>query len=78
MTSSIVYKDCRLTKEGAVDIILTVQMDLFGRPSPCVVTEDGISCMIGGTDTDSVEEIFQYQVALHPEYVARDVWTVRT
>jgi hypothetical protein len=76
MTESIVYIDCRLTKDGAKDVVLTVQRDSFGRPSPCLVTEDGRSSMIGGADIESVEQIFQYQVAQYPGYAVRDVRTL--
>ncbi len=64
MTNSVVYICSRLTKNGADDITLSVQRDLMGRPSPCLVTENGKSTMIGG-DIESLEEMFQYQVNLH-------------
>ncbi len=77
MTSSVVYICCRLIKDGADDIILIVQRDSFGRPSPCLVTEDGKSSMIGG-DIEGVEQMFQYQVAMHPGYVVNGLSRLTT
>ncbi len=72
MTNPVVCIACRLEKDGADDITLIVQRDSFGRASPCLLNEDGRSSMIGG-DIDSVEQIFQYQIAMRRGYVVQDV-----
>jgi hypothetical protein len=62
----------RLTKEGAKDINLLVHSYYVGRPSPCVVIRDWVNQgMIGGC-IESVEQIFDLEVAKHPDYTVRE------
>jgi len=68
MKQIVVGMRCRMVKEGVPDIDLLVHCDLYGRPSPCVVIEDESTSLIGG-HIETVEQIFQYQIAKHQGYV---------
>jgi len=76
MAETVVYINCKLVRDGAKDIDLTVHSYLVGRPSHCIVIiEDGNGRLIGG-DLESVEQSFQDQVANHPGYVVKGQWNI--
>jgi hypothetical protein len=55
--------------DGTNEIDLHVHRFYVEQSSPCVVRENQTSCgLIGGT-IESIEEIFQLQIAKHPGYV---------
>jgi len=57
----------KLTKDGAKDIALLVHSYYLGRPSPCVVIEDGVNLGLTGGHIESVEQMFQIVVNNHPD-----------
>jgi hypothetical protein len=61
----------RMVKQGSKDIDLMVDSLFEGRLSPCLVTEDWVNRSLIGGDIESIEQIFQYEVAKHPEYVVK-------
>jgi hypothetical protein len=62
----------RLARDGAKDIDLLVYSYYVGRPSPCVVIEDWVNGGLIGGSIESVEQIFQFQVAKHPGCVIKE------
>jgi hypothetical protein len=62
----------KLVKDGAKDIDLLVHSYYLGSPSPCVVIEDWVRKDVIGGHIDSVEQMFQQQVATHPGYVVKE------
>ena len=66
----------KLTKDGAKDISLLVHSYYLGRPSPCVVIEDGLGLGLTGGHIESIEQIFQIVVSNHPGYIVRESMTL--
>jgi hypothetical protein len=62
----------KLAKDGAEDIDLLVHSYYIGRPSPCVVIVDWVNKGMIGGHIESVEEIFQLQLAKHPGYTIKN------
>jgi hypothetical protein len=58
-----------LSKDGAKDIDLLVHSYYVGRSSPCVVIEDWVNKGLIGGAINSIEQIFQLEIASHPGYV---------
>jgi hypothetical protein len=66
----------KLTKDGAKDIALLVHSYYLGRPSPCVVIEDGVNLGLTGGHIESVEQMFQIVVNNHPGYTVQERMTL--
>jgi len=62
----------KLAKDGEKDIDLLVHSYYVGRPSPCVVMEDWVNRGVIGGSIESVEQIFQLQIAKHSGYVLKE------
>lgn len=71
MPQAIVAIIGKLAKSGSKDIDLIVHSHRMGSPSPCVVIEDFSGPRGIGGSIQSLEQIFQLQVANHPGYVVK-------
>jgi len=60
-----------LAKSGAKEVDLLVHSYFLGRPSPCVVIVDWVNKGVVGGAIDSIEQIFQLEIANHPGYVVK-------
>jgi hypothetical protein len=62
----------KLTKDGAKDIDLLVHSYYIGHPSPCVVITDWSTRSGIGGSIDSLDQIFDIEVAKYPGYVVNE------
>jgi len=62
----------RLAKDGAKDIDLVAHRYYINQSSPCVVIEDWADRHGIGGSIETVEEIFELEVAKHLGYVVKD------
>jgi hypothetical protein len=72
MQETTVGVHAKLTKDGAKEVDLLVHSCFFGRPSPCRVLVDWVEQSVTGGSIESLEQMFQYQVAKFPGYVVQD------
>jgi hypothetical protein len=66
----------KLTKDGAKDITLLVHSYYVGRPSPCVVIENGVNLGLTGGHIESLDQMFQIAVNKHPGYMVQERMTI--
>jgi len=66
----------KLAQNGAKDIGLLVHSYYVGRPSPCVVIEDGVSLGLTGGNIQSLEQMLQIAANRHPGYVIQERLTI--
>jgi hypothetical protein len=62
----------RLVKEGENDVNVFVHSYYVGRPSPCVIIENGVNLGLIDGHIEDVDEIFQYELARHPGYCVKE------
>jgi hypothetical protein len=62
----------KLTKDGAKGIALLVHSYYLGRPSPCVVIEEGVNLGLTEGHIESLEQMFQIVVDNHPGYTVQE------
>lgn len=72
MQETTVGVHAKLTKDGAKEVDLLVHSCFFGRPSPCRVVVDWVEQSVTGGSIESLEQMFQYEVAKFPGYVVQD------
>jgi hypothetical protein len=72
MSEVIVGVRGRLVKDGAKDIDLVVHRHYLNQSSPCVVIEDWADRRGIGGSIQTVEQIFELELAKHPGYVVND------
>jgi hypothetical protein len=66
----------KLSRDGAKDVDLLVHSYYLGRPSPCVVIEDGVNLGLTGGHIESLEQRFQTAVNDHPGYTVHERITI--
>jgi hypothetical protein len=71
MKETTVAISCTLTTENRNDIDLVVHRLYSEQSSPCVIIENGDRRGIGG-HIESVEEIFEIELAKHPGCIVKD------
>ncbi len=69
MAKIVIGIHAKLTKNGDGDIDLLVHSDHIGSPSPCVVIIDFADRKVIGGTINSLDEIFDQEVAKHSGYV---------
>ncbi len=72
MEQIIIGIHAKLTKNGEKDIDLLVHSYYIGRPSPCVVITDWSTQNGIGGPIDSLDQIFDLEVAKHPGYSVKE------
>ena len=72
MGQIIIGIHAKLTKDGEKDIDLLVHSHHIGRPSPCVVITDWSTRTDIGGCIDSLDQIFDEEVAKHPGYTIKE------
>ncbi len=66
----------KLTRDGADEIDLLVHSYYLGRSSPCVVVKNWANRGLIGGHVESLDEIFQLELAKHPGYIVQDRMTL--
>jgi hypothetical protein len=72
MEQIIIGIHAKLTKDGEKDIDLLVHSYYIGHPSPCVVITDWSTRSGIGGSIDSLDQIFDLEVAKHPGYSVKE------
>lgn len=68
MAEIVIGIHAKLTKNGERDIDLLVHSDHIGSPSPCVVITDWSTRVVIGGSINSLDEVFNQEVAKHSGY----------